>query len=227
VPSPDNPGYPYYDDGQVTIWHGDARNLLPTLSADVILTDFPYATGVEYEQYADTAANLDVLIGDVLPMMRAAAPVVALTCGIANVWRYPSATWILCWHATNASPTTGRWGFNGWQPILVYGGDPYLKRGRGRRLDVVDFGPSGKDLVAARDSGHPCAKPFGAWKAVLGRLSPDPSDVVLDPFMGSGTTIAAAKAMGRKAIGIELTERYCEIAARRVAQLAFDFEGVA
>jgi site-specific DNA-methyltransferase (adenine-specific) len=227
MPSPDNPGYPYYDDNGVTIYHGDARDLLPVLSADVCLTDLPYALGVDYGGYDDTSANLDALVVDTLPLMRAAAPVVALTCGVTNWWRYPEPTWVLCWYQSNAPTARARWGFSQWQPILVYGTDPYLARGRGGRSDVIAVGASGLDLVATRAIAHPCPKPLGAWRAILRRVSPDPSDVILDPFMGSGTTIAAAKAAGRKVIGIEVEERYCEIAAKRVAQLALDFGGMA
>jgi len=71
----------------------------------------------------------------------------------------------------------------------------------------------------AEPSGHPCPKPliWMRWAAALGSRT---GETVLDPFMGSGTTLRAAKDLGRKAIGIEIEERYCEIAANRMAQLA-------
>ena len=72
------------------------------------------------------------------------------------------------------------------------------------------------------ESSHTCPKPINLIKKVVCRLS-DPSDSIIDPFLGSGTTLRAAKDLGRKAIGIEIEERYCEIAAKRMAQEVFDF----
>jgi site-specific DNA-methyltransferase (adenine-specific) len=66
-------------------------------------------------------------------------------------------------------------------------------------------------------NGHPCPKPLKAWRRLLNNIS-QPEQTVLDPFMGSGTTLRTAKDLGRKAIGIEIEERYCEIAAKRLAQ---------
>ena len=74
-------------------------------------------------------------------------------------------------------------------------------------------------------AGHPCPYPLDLPKRCI-TATTDPGDLVLDPFMGSGTTLRAAKDLGRKAIGIEVDERYCEIAAKRLAQEVFDFGGV-
>lgn len=212
---------PYYQDEYATIYHGDCREVLPHIQGDVVLTDLPYGIGLEYgDSFEDTQPYLDGLVADALPLMCAAAPVVALTCGIDNWWRYPAPKWVLCWYMANACSSTGRWGFNQWQPILVYGTDPYLKRGMGRRPDVVITAApnSGED----KKLGHPCPKPLEAWRKVLARVSPSPADVVIDPFMGSGTTLVAAKYSGRRVIGIEVEERYCEIAVRRLGQMTLD-----
>lgn len=72
-------------------------------------------------------------------------------------------------------------------------------------------------FYASNDRVHPNEKPLELVSAFLSKVS-NPGDLVLDPFMGSGTTLRAAKDLGRKAIGIELEEKYCEIAARRLGQ---------
>jgi len=77
--------------------------------------------------------------------------------------------------------------------------------------------------VEAERCGHPTQKPRGIISYMV-RLSCRPNGLVLDPFMGSGTTLRAAKDLGRRAIGIEIEERYCEMAAKRLQQEVLKFE---
>ena len=93
-----------------------------------------------------------------------------------------------------------------------------MKAGMGARPDRIDATDPGRDKT-----GHPCAKPLFSWKKIMLRCSAEESGAVLDPFMGSGTTLRAAKDLGRRAIGIELEERYCEIAAKRLGQGVLPF----
>ena len=78
----------------------------------------------------------------------------------------------------------------------------------------------GRAGVVARSGGHPHAKPLDLLAQLLAMT---PGGVIADPFAGSGSTIVAAKALGRRAIGVELDERYAEIAARRLSQCVLDF----
>ena len=69
----------------------------------------------------------------------------------------------------------------------------------------------------AEKNGHPCPKPIGAWSWLLEKVSQS-GEVVLDPFMGSGTTLVAAELLGRRGIGIEIDPGYFDIACRRVEE---------
>jgi site-specific DNA-methyltransferase (adenine-specific) len=69
---------------------------------------------------------------------------------------------------------------------------------------------------------HPNQKPLGAISLLVSTFSPIGA-VVLDPFCGSGTTLVAARSLGRRAVGIEIDERYCELTALRLSQQVFDF----
>jgi DNA modification methylase len=84
------------------------------------------------------------------------------------------------------------------------------------------FGPTNETTVwdvarAARNDLHPTQKPLALFSRAI-RNSSAPGDLILDPFMGSGTTLRAAKDLGRRGIGIEIEEKYCEIAAKRMGQ---------
>lgn len=202
---------PYYERGGITIYHGDCREILPNLEpVDLVLTDPPYNVGLDYgatvddqrEDYASWCAEWFELCEGI-------APVIAVSCGIANVGMWhtiKTPLWCIAW---NKPAAMGRCtvGFNNWEPVLLYGRPPRVIADAFTAVIVPDFSVE----------GHPCPKPlrWGLWQ--VANLSPK-DGTILDPFMGSGTTLRAAKDLGRKAIGIEIEERYCEIAAKRLSQ---------
>jgi len=204
---------PYYQDDYATIYHGDCRDILPGLEpVDLVLTDPPYGLNWDYASHDDTPEALQELIDAVVPVCIENATRVMLTCGQTNIHKYPLPDWNLAW-VFKAGVGQNPWGFTGWQPILVWGKDAYRAAGMGARPDYIE-----KTCGAMVDWDHPCPKPLPVWELVLLRGSVSESDVVLDPFMGSGTTLVAAKNLGRKSIGIEIEEKYCEIAAQRLSQ---------
>ena len=215
---------PYYEDDYCTIYHGDCREVLPTVErGDAVIADPPYGVGVEYgAAFDDTPEYVVELVQDVFPLLREAAPVVAVTPGTVNIWRWPSTPSVLAWvHTVNVSmnrrkPVARLMQQRSWQPVLVYGD----------RWSVIR-----SDLYAAptvRDrSAHPCPKPMHFMGWLVQRVTEGPGTTIIDPFMGSGSTLRAAKDLGRKAIGVEVEERYCEIAAKRLAQEVLDFGGAA
>ncbi len=138
---------------------------------------------------------------------------VVVTPGKANMFAYPEPSHVGSFFFP-AGAERSSWGFSCWQPILFYGKDPYLSSGQGGRPDSTAIVQPGD----AASSDHPCPKTMEQMSWLLNRVSIDPTDVIVDPFMGSGTTLRAAKDRGRKAIGIEIEERYCEIAVQRLGQ---------
>ena len=180
--------------------HGNCIEVLrsmPDKSVDCIVTDPPYGVGLDYVGYDDTVENLHILVRDALPEMRRVAKRVALTSGLKQMWLYPPPNWVLAW--TYFGGGHAPWGWNGWQPILVYGTDPDLRL-RMRRADVVR---SASDPDLRTDNDHPCPKPLPFVRKLINRVAPSPSDTILDPFMGSGTTGVAAIQLGHNRHRVE------------------------
>ena len=200
---------PYYESGGITIYHGDCRDVLPSLHGDALISDPPYGVGMVYGGvYRDTEAEWWALMDATIPLMRAAAPfVVTPTCQIkrlAEIYRRWSPDWLIAWH--KGSPgTVGMIGFNDWEPLMCWG------RPQRPMHDHFYAQPT------AFDNGHPCPKPTEYFAKLIAKSTKDCATII-DPFLGSGTMLRAAKNLGRRAIGIEIEERYCEIAARRLDQ---------
>lgn len=212
----------------MTIYHGDCLEVLPALSrVDAVVTDPPY--GVEgghggqtrdylkadYDgEWEDNAEYIASVCAPAIKMCINLADCVAFTPGTRCTFLYPQPDDMGCFWSP-AAPRRGKFGFAVYHPILYYGRN---------WLSGKAQTPAGIALTeAAQPNGHPCPKPLGAWKWLVKKMCP-PDGIVLDPFMGSGTTLEAAKDLGRRAIGIELEERYCEIAAERLRQGVFGFE---
>lgn len=194
----------------------------------VVLTDPPYGVELgrkannqrfdrlQYASFDDTPENVIPLVKDVISICLQMSERIVLTPGVKNMFAYPQPSHVGAFYYPSASGCNS-WGFSCWQPIFYYGKDPY--GGQGSKPD------SFISTEAAEKNGHPCPKPIGQWKKLLQRVSIQ-GEMVLDPFMGSGTTLRAAKDLACPAIGIEIEERYCEIAARRLSQEVFQFEEV-
>ena len=209
---------PYYQDDYVTILHGDCREILPALRGDAVVTDPPFGVGKDYGTFDDTENNVAALVAEVFPLIRAAAPVALIASGIRAAWLWPMPDWVLH-HYNPAGETSGVWGYINCLPVLAYGKDPYLCAGMGRRPDSFMMRPK-----KYNPPDHPCPKHPNVWAWFVMRATPKTGLTVIDPFMGSGTTLVAAKYAQRHAIGIEIEERYCEIAARRMRQEVLPLE---
>ena len=201
---------PYYQDSAVTIYCGDCREVVPTLGRfDLLLTDPPYGLGERWQggtwgaapMYAD-ARRWDVRPDDgiLLGMIKQAAA--GIVWG-GNYFTLPPSRGFLLWVKVPAMDTMADAEY-AWTNL-----DRPAKAFSGHRNS------DGK-----RD--HPTQKPLALMRWCLETVPT--AQTVLDPFAGSGTTGRAAKDLGRKAVLVEMNERYCEIAARRMGQevLCFD-----
>jgi len=198
---------PYYEHAGITIYHGDCREVLPCFEkhVDLLLTDPPYNVG--FDSF-ELTFNMEVFAASIKGFSN-----VAFTPGIRNLWAYPKPKWVICWAKPGSTRRNDTGGFNSWEPVLVYT-ERKLMNDFIYLPDCVNHTPEA--------AGHPCPKPLALFKFVIAQLS-DEGQEIFDPFMGSGTTLRAAKDLGRRAIGIEIEEKYCEIAAKRLSQEVFEF----
>jgi site-specific DNA-methyltransferase (adenine-specific) len=228
-------GTPYFDDGQVQLWLGDCREVAAWLDADVLVTDPPYGTAsigwdISYgrgqsRRHGQTHRPPGVIAGDestetrdeVLSMWQARGPVMMFG---SPRRAEPPGDWTdrLVWDKREPGMNGGAWRYT--HESIFVSGEGWT-RTSAANFSVISV-PSGNGTAEKSDHVH--AKPV---RLMLALVATAPHGTIADPFAGSGSTLVAAKQLGRRAIGVEIDERYCEIAARRLAQGVLDFEGTA
>ena len=224
---------PYYSEPGIEIYLGDCRHIMPELEAgDCLITDPPYGVGFagKVTKHTDRRGELPVYEDSeqyfrdtVLPAIELALSLVkraAIFTGTRRVREYPPASdigGIVCPNGAGRSA----WGFGCFHPVAFYGTSPFIQNGLGARPTARAIYHPGMH-VTGESYEHPCQKPleFMTWAVETASL---PGEKVIDPFCGTGTTLVAAKNLGRRAIGIEIEEKYCEIAAKRLSQEVLNF----
>lgn len=205
---------PYYDSGGITIYHGDCRDVLASLETgvvDAIATDPPYPSEFipMYSEVWD-ACDRPLKDGGVCFAMVGQYKLPDVIASFPRRWTY---LWCGCFEQRQQAVSIWPRGISSaWKPLLIYGKN--FEQFKHWKYDVISNGDPGnyKAPKAFHEWGQECSQ----FRTLLARF--DVAGVVLDPYMGSGTTLRAAKDLGLRAIGIEIEERYCEIAAKRLSQ---------
>jgi site-specific DNA-methyltransferase (adenine-specific) len=210
---------PYYDDGTCTIYHGDCREIDAwDIAGGVMVTDPPY--GIRFESgWTGSSIAGDETTGTRDAALRRWNGRPALVFGSPSLPEPPGVKARLVWHRPGSGMGDLKMPWKpDWEVIYVLGAG-FTARHRGSGVLTYHWDDFRGDAL------HPHQKPINLMRHLVDRCPPLAE--IVDPFMGSGTTLRAAKDCGRRAIGIEVEERYCEIAARRLAQEVLDFGGVA
>lgn len=221
---------PYFDDGQITIYHGDCLDVLapPTdIHATAVITDPPFGIDFDYgedghddsrESYAEMMrvwiAHATRIVGD----------------GPFWVWQaVPTACHWHEWFPADFRIFAACKGFvqfrpqpiqHSWDPVVFWGklhGEPSVYRKDWHLQSKAPFGAHRPRI------DHPCPRPLEQVRAVV-EIATTPDDIILDPFVGSGTTLRAAMDCGRRAIGIEKSERHCATAVKRLQQSVMNLD---
>lgn len=233
---------PYYEDDHCTIYHGDSLEVLPTLrpaSVQAVVTDPPYVIG------AVSAGNMASKAGGWGDMMNSALWFSAWYRQVDRALHSSGSFWSFCnWRSL---PVVMRAALDAQLPItsvMVWDKEwigPGGQQGLRPAYEMCalmaqpDFAVADRGtpdvwrpkVGSYKEHGHPAEKPEGLLRRILTTCEMPAGSVVLDPFLGSGTTAAAAKSAGLRCIGIEYEERWCEVAAARLSQDCLDFGGAA
>ena len=225
---------PYYTTHNLTIYHGDCRDILPTLApVDLIATDPAYRgigggskphpskpKGILASNDGKLFAHNNITTADYATLFYAVLKDPAHCYVMINNLNLQAALndftaagfgfhGLLMWQKNNATPN--RWYMKDFEPIL------FFRKGCAFPIN----NPSAKASLHhpnPRDKLHPTEKPETLMRELI-QNSTQPGGVVLDPFIGSGSTLEAAYTCNRGAIGIDLDLKYCQVAAERLERL--------
>ncbi len=226
---------PYYEADGITLYHGDCREILPGLTADAVVTDPPYGIGFDYGDggHNDDPGSYGAFVWSVIRTAEILLPpdgysVVFQSATTAHMWPqwFPRD-----WRIFTAPKSFAQ--IRPCRPFQAVDFALYWRKDGGRQGKQPWHPKPGRDWFVSSETAatanrpdHPCPRPIDLMLYLVALFVP-PGRVVLDPFNGSGTTLLAAKQLGRRAIGIEVDERHCETTARRLSQRVLDFGGAA
>lgn len=210
---------PYYAAAGIELWHGDAL-ACPEVwqAADVLATDPPY--GIAYKSGSRTATAHDRIAGDRDTSARDRALQLwgDRPAAVFGAWQIPrpaATRQLLIWHKAGNGPGMGDlrlpWGTTHEEIYIL--GDGWAGPREGSVIVSTEcrsnpYGPASR-------LGHPTPKPVGLMVRILEKA---PAGTIADPFAGVGATLLAARQLGRAAVGVEISEPYCETLARRLEQ---------
>lgn len=209
---------PYYQDEWVTLYHGDCLEITEWLNADVLVTDPPYGVAYKSGRRKDLkpiAGDRDLNVRDEA-LARWGIEKPALVFGTWKRERPAGVRQLIVWDKRGGA------GFSGdlnmpWADITeeIY----VMGQGwAGPRRPAIYSIPT---LPSVNRPDHPTPKPVGLMEQLMEYVPK--TATIAEPFAGSGATLLAARNLGRKVIGVELEEQYCELIANRLSQATFDF----
>ncbi len=206
--------YLFYQDDWATIYCGDCLEIMPLMepeSVDLLLTDPPYGIGwdTNYSRFSRGTNNKESVKNDDSPFN----PIPFLSFPKIILWganhyadKLPRGSWLI-WDKRNEDGTA----------FLSDGEIAWWNHGEGVYIKPI----SAQWHRSTAGGFHPTQKPILLMEWCI--IKSESRGLVLDPFLGSGTTCVAAKNLNRKSIGIEIEHKYCEIAVKRLRQEVFDF----